>query len=193
MVAFNTAYKVIDVIPVSGADSINGITLKDTEVAVNQTGGIVNLTTTAAHGLLAGSVVLIEGTTNYNGLREIVAVPETDEIDIKADFIAETFASAAETVKIALAAKQDYKFLGFRMHMPTAPGQADIMTITIDSKKGAAWDTVIYSNDLDTVTDLEYINPNVDLPFNKDDILRVAWPNVANRAFAIEFFVSPVN
>lgn len=191
MVGRNTAYEVIDIIALTGADSINGITLANT-AAVNQTGGIVNLTTTAAHGLLAGSVVFIEGTANYDGLRLIEAVPETDEINIRADYIAET-PVGTETVKVALAAKQDYQFLGFRIHMPTAPGQADVMTITIDSAKGAAWDTVIYSNDLDAVTDLEYINPNVDLPFAKNDILRVAWPNVANRTFAIEFFISPVN
>lgn len=193
MVAFNTAYKVIDVIQVTGALALDGHTLVDEGVAVDKGNGIVNLTTTAAHGLLAGSVVYIEGTTNYDGLRQVVAVPETDEINILANFVAETFASAAETVKIALAAKQDFKFLGFRLHIAVAPGETDIMTITIDSAKGAAWDTVIYSGELNTVTNLEYINPNVDLPFSKDDILRVAWPNAAGRTFGIEFFVRPLN
>lgn len=191
MVAFNTAYTVIDVIAVSGADSINGIALANTD-AVDKGFGIVNLTTAAAHGLLAGSAILIEGSVNYDGFYEIVAVPETDEIDIGAKYIAEELAGT-ETVKIAMVVKQDFKFLGFRLKIAVAPGQADIMTITIDSARGAAWDTVIYSNDLDAVTSLEYINPNVDLPFSKDDILRVAWPNVANRAFGIEFFVSPLN
>ena len=191
MVAFNTAYKVIDVIPVSGADSINGIALANTD-AVDKTNGVVNLTTAAAHGLLAGSAVLIEGSVNYDGFHKILAVPETDEIDISAKYIAEELAGT-ETVKIALVVKQDYKFLGFRLKIAIAPGQADIMTITIDSARGAAFDTVIYSADLDTITSLEYINPNVDLPFAQGDILRVAWPNVANRSFGIEFFVSPLN
>jgi hypothetical protein len=190
MVAFNDRYNIIDVIPVSGAGDI-AHTIANA-AAVDKFEGVVNLTLTAAHDLAVGSVVYIEGTTNYNGLREIVAVPETDEINIKARYVAETPAGT-ETVKIALTSKKDFKFLGFRLNNAVAPGQADIMTITIDSGKGAAWDTVIYSNDLDAVTDLEYINPNVDLPFDKNDVLRVAWPNVANRTFGIEFFIAPLN
>jgi len=191
MVAFNTSFKVIDVIPVSGADTINGLTLTTTAV-IDNGDGTVTLTMAAAHTFLAGSVVYIEGTTNYDGLREILSVPETDEIRIKAPYVAETPAGT-ETVKIALAAKQDFKFLGFRLNIAVAPGQADVMTISIDSGKGATWDTVIYTQDLDAVTEKEYINPNVELPFSKDDILRVAWPNVANRTFGMEFFLSPLN
>lgn len=191
MVAFNTSFEVIDVIRVTGADSINGITI-GAVAAINNNDGTVTLTTTAAHGLLAGSVVYIEGTTNYDGLRELVAIPETDEIAFKAAYVAETPAGD-ETVKIAIAAKKAFKFLGFRLLIAVAPGQADVMSITLDSSKGAAFDSVIYSNDLDAVTSLEYINPNASLPFEADDILRIAWPNVANRTFGIEIFIQPLN
>ncbi len=191
MVAWNESYKIVDTIPVIGADSLNGIALANTD-AVDKGFGVVNLTTAAAHGLLAGSAVLIEGSVNYNGLHEILEVPETDEINIDAKYIAEELAGT-ETVKIALTSKQDFKFMGFRLNIAVAPGQADIMTITLDSIRGAGYDVVIYSKDLDAVTDLEYINPNVDLPFRHGDILRVAWPNVANRTFGIEFFIAPLN
>lgn len=191
MVAFNESFKIIDVIPVSGADTIDGLTLT-TDAVIDNKDGTVTLTMDAAHTFVDGSVVYIEGTDSYDGIHEIISSPETDEIRFAAKYVAETPAGT-ETVKIALISKKDYKFLGFRLNIAVAPGQADVMTITIDSAKGATWDTVIYSNDLTAVTELEYINPNVDLPLDKDDILRVAWPNVANRTFGIEFFISPLN
>jgi hypothetical protein len=191
MVAFNDSYRIIDVIPVTGADALDGLTLT-TDAVIDNEDGTVTLTMDVAHTFLAGSVVYIEGTDEYDGLHEILSVPETDEIRFKAKYVAETPAGS-ETVKIVLKSKRDFKFLGFRLNIAVAPGQADVMTITLDSGKGATYDTVIYSNDLTAVTELEYINPNVDLPFDKGDILRVAWPNVANRTFGMEFFISPLN
>ena len=191
MVAFNNAFTIINVIKVSGADTIDGLTLT-TDAAIDNGDGTVTLTMDAAHTFLAGSVVYIEGTVNYNGLREIINAPETDEIRFRAKYVAETPAGT-ETVKIVIAEKKDYKFLGFRLNIAVAPGQADVFTITLDSGKGATYDTVIYSNDMTAVTELEYIHPNQVLPFDKDDILRIAWPNVANREFGLEIFVQPLN
>lgn len=191
MVAFNNAFTIINVIPVTGADALDGLTLT-TDAVIDNGDGTVTLTMDAAHTFLAGSVVYIEGTVNYDGLHKILSAPETDEIQITAKYVAET-PGGSETVKIAIVEKHDYKFLGFRLNIAVAPGQADVFTITLDSGKGATYDTVIYSNDMTAVTELEYIRPNVDLPFDKDDVLRVAWPNVANRTFGLEFFSQPLN
>jgi hypothetical protein len=191
MVGYSTNREVIDVIRVNGADSINGIALAGSAV-VDNGDGTVKLTTAAAHGLLAGSVVYIEGSTNYDGLSKLESIPSTTTFTIKAPFVAETPAGT-ETVKIAVTSKKPFKFLGFRLQIAVAPGQADVMSITLDSSVHANYDTVIYSNDMDAVTDLEYINPNVSLPFEADDILRFAWPNVANRTFGIEIFTQPLN
>lgn len=187
MVAFNEAFKIIDIIKVSGADALDSLTLT-TDAVIDNGDGTVTLTMDAAHTFLAGSVVYIEGTVNYNGLREIINAPETDEIRFRAKYVAETPAGT-ETVKIAMAPKKPYHFLGFRLNIAVAPGQADVFSITLDSAKGATYDTVIYSNDMDTVTDLEYVHTYKDLPFDEGDVLLVAWPNVANRTFGLELFI----
>lgn len=186
MVAFNENFKAINVIPVTGADSINGIALAAT-AAIDNGDGTVTLTTAAAHGLLAGSVVYIEGTSNYDGLQKLTAIPNTDELTFKAKFVAETPAGT-ETVKIAIAPKKAFQFLGFRLNLSAAPGGADVFSIQLDSAKGAAYDVVIYSNDLDGETDVDYIYPNREVPFEEGDILRIAWPNLGNRTFGLEVF-----
>ena len=191
MVAFNESFKVIDVIPVVGADSLDGITLANTD-AVDNGDGTVKLTATAAHGLLAGSAVYIEGTANYDGLKKLLAIPAATTFNIDAKYVAEELAGT-ETVKVALVSHKDFMFLGLRMNIAVAPGQADVLTVTLDSARGANFDTVLYTKDLDAVTDLEYIHTYKDLPISKDDILRVAWPNVANRTFAVDFFVRTLN
>lgn len=189
MTARNTLNEYIDVIRVSGAKAISHV-LAATAV-VDNGDGTVKLTASAAHGLLAGSVVYIENTDSYDGLREITAIPAAATFSIKAPFVAETTANA-DTVKIAIASKKDYRWLGYRIHFTSAPGQADLITVTVDSGKGSKFDTLIYTKDLDTVKDFEYINPNKDLPFSQDDILRIAWPNVDSETFGLELFYSPL-
>lgn len=191
MTGFNNEFTVIDTIKVTGAGSIDGITLAASAAADNGD-GTVKLTCTGAHGLLAGSQVYIEGTTNYDGLRTVIDIPAAATFDIIAPFVAETPAGT-ETVKVAAVAKKAFKFLGFRLHLSAAVAQADVFKITLDADKGAAWDIVLYSNDLNSETDVEYINSNKDLPFEADDILRFAWPNADSRTFGLEIFVQPLN
>jgi len=56
--------------------------------------------TDATHGLLAGSdknpsLIWIEGTTNYDGLRKIVSIPDVNSIMIAASYVAEELAGTA--------------------------------------------------------------------------------------------------
>jgi len=187
----NLGPEVVDIIPVSGALALNSHTLHATAVSDNGD-GTVRLTTGAAHGLLAGSVVYIEGTTNYDGLHEIANVSAATKMDVLAKFVAET-PGGTETVKIVVAPKRDFLFLGFRLHLSAAPGQADVFSITVDSVRGAAYDHLIYSVDITAAVDVDYIYPYREIPFRKGDKLRVAWPNVAGRTFGLELYVQPLN
>lgn len=191
MPGHNVGFEIYDITPVTGALSLNGHTLHATAISDNGN-GTVRLTTAAAHGLLAGSVVYIEGTTNYDGLREIANVSAATKMDVKAKFVAETPAGT-ETVKIVVAPKRDFKFLGFRLHMSAAPGQADVFSITVDSARGSAYDHLIYSTDINTSVNVDYIYTNREIPFRKGDKLRVAWPNAGDRTFGLEMYVQPLN
>jgi len=162
MVAFNELAKYLEIIPVTGAKGL-AHTIAATAVADNEN-GTVKLTTTADHGLLAGSVVYIEGTTNYNGLRKITNVPATDEIDIIAPYKAET-PGGTETIKVAVKSQKDYTFFGFRLHLSAAPTTSENITLTVDSDLGSAYDLKLYTLDLAGITDLIYaVNDNERLP-----------------------------
>jgi len=187
----NTGFIVTDILPVTGALSLNSHALHATAISDNGD-GTVRLTTGAAHGLLAGSVVYIEGSTNYDGLREITNVSAATKMDVKAKFVAETPAGT-ETVKIVVVPKKDFKFLGFRLHLSAAPGQADVFSITVDSVRGAAYDHLIYSVDITAAVNVDYIYPSREIAFRKGDKLRIAWPNAAGRTFGLELYVQPLN
>jgi len=188
----NLGPEIIDIIPVTGALALNSHTLKAATAVVDNGDGTVKLTTTAAHGLLTGSVVYIEGSVNYNGLQKLVAIPAATTFSIKAKYVAETTAGT-ETVKIAAVPKRDFNFLGFRLHLSAAPGEADVFSITVDSVRGAAYDHLIYSVDITAAVNVDYIYPSREIPFRKGDKLRVAWPNAAGRTFGLELYVQPLN
>jgi hypothetical protein len=190
MISYNTKMSYVEIIPVTGAKGLSH-TIAATAIADNGN-GTVRVTLAAAHGLLAGSVVYIEGTTNYNGLREIVNVAAATTIDIRATYKAETPAGT-ETVKVAIVAKKGYYFAGLRLHLSAAPTTSENLTITLDSHLGAAWDTVIYSKDLATVINLVYaLDEAENLPFHEDDILRVAWANTDLSTFGLELIYKPL-
>ena len=191
MVAFNQSVKYIDIIEVFGDGALNHSI--DAVAASDNGDGSVMLTLDADHGLLAGSVVYIEGTTNYDGLRMIKAVPETDEISIIAPFVAET-PGGTETVKVAIKSKRDYVFCGFRLHLGAAPTTSENLVITADSALDDNFDLKLYDYDLAGTTDLIYaVDTNENLPRKKDDLIRFAWSNTDGKDFGLEIFYAPLN
>ncbi len=69
------------------------------------------------------------------------------------------------------------------LHLSAAGGAGDL-TITLDSAKGAAYDTVIYSKDMTTVTDIS----RDDLPaiyLNAGDKLVFAWANAGSKTWGL--------
>lgn len=184
MFSFNTGMEYVEAVPVTGTKGLSH-TLAAT-AAVDNGDGTVTLTLSAAHGLLAGSVVYIEGTTNYDGLRKIVSVPETDEIAIKAPYKAETPAGT-ETVKVAIAPGRPFKLLGIRGHFTSGGATDEDMTVTLDSHRGAAFDAVLKTQAMESIADLNWVFPEANnLPFHKDDVIRLAWDNTDTFTFGME-------
>lgn len=71
-----------------------------------------------------------------------------------------------------------------RIHL-NAVGGAGSLTATIDANAGAAYDTVVLTQDMTTVSDFDYI-PTRPQQFDKGDKLILAWPNAGNKTYGVE-------
>lgn len=153
--------------------------------------------TDTGHGLLTGSMLYIQGSTNYNGLRQIESVPDADSIVIYAKFVAETLAGT-ETWKTMitydnwiqgeLVAGAPFEFLGIEVTLDAAAATAsENLTVTIDAARGSAFDNLIYSKDMNGHTDINYMfdEPRLCAPGDKID---VAWANADANTWGIKLF-----
>lgn len=190
MFSYNTGMEYVEAVPVSGTKGLSH-TIANTAV-VDNGDGTVKMTLSAAHGLLAGSVVLIEGTTHYDGLRKIEAIPSTTTINIKASYKAEVPAGT-ETVKVAIVPGRPFKLLGIRAHLADGGSTEENLTLTLDSHRGAAWDVALKAQAMGDLTDLNWVFPETEnMPFHKDDIIRLDWDNTDGATFGIELLYKPL-
>lgn len=152
--------------------------------------------TDTGHGLLAGSLLYIEGSVNYNGLREIKSLPDANSMIIFAEYVAEVLAgtetwktkfSYDEFIQGELIPSSPWEFMGFEIHLDAACATSENFTVTVDSAKGAAWDNLIYSKDMDTHTDVNYMfdEPRYCSPGDKID---VAFVNTDANTWGIKLF-----
>lgn len=151
--------------------------------------GVVRLTTAAAHGYIVSpqiygpqrpNLIYVKGTTNYGGLRKIIAVGTTT-IDIAAKYVAETPAGT-ETTFPGFRFNHPVEFVGFGLHLSGAYGNTDNLTIVIDAARGAAWDVTKYTlamngvqNSMVDLTNLSTINNTIEA----NDIVAFSWINAA--------------
>lgn len=99
----------------------------------------------------------------------------------------------AETGAIALnetteALDQASQFNGLTLNLDIAPVAAEDFTITLDSRNGAAYDTVLFALDLSVapVTDLVLNKDDIDLILFRGDALVVTWANTNTRTWGLE-------
>jgi hypothetical protein len=67
----------------------------------------------------------------------------------------------------------------------SAAGGAGNLTAILDANAGAAYDVVILTQDMTSITDLVYA-PERPLVFENGDKLVVAWANASNRTYGVE-------
>lgn len=138
------------------------------------------------HGLLTGSLIYIQGTTNYNGIRKIVSLPDANSMIIYAKFVAETLTTGA-TWKTMYSSPHPFEFLGFEVTLDAVGANVEDLTITIDAAKGSTYDNRIYTKAMNGVT---YINNMFDTPrlCSGDDKIDVAWANAGSKGWGIKLF-----
>ena len=148
--------------------------------------GIVRMPSTG-HGFNVDSCVYIQGTTNYNGLRKIVAVSDADHFDIRANYVAETFAGT-ETVKTMYSSPHPFELMGIEVHVDNAPVASETLVVVKDAAAGSAWDTKVYTTAMNGVENVsENFDPTVKC--SADDKVDVTWDNTDGDTWGIKLLV----
>lgn len=158
--------------------------------------GVVRLTSTD-HGFKASpnqkqsNLIYIQGTTNYDGLRHIVAVA-ANTIDIVAPFVAET-PGGTEIARPGLKFDERWMFCGFKLHLSSASATAENLVISVDADRGAGWDFNIFTEDLNTVADrAENYSGDNEIILQPNDILYCTYANTDDRTWGLELITKRI-
>lgn len=151
--------------------------------------GVVRITATD-HGFKASpnqkdqNCIFVQGTTNYDGLRYIVAVA-TDTLDIIAPYVAET--PDGKILRPGLKFDERYLFVGFKLHLDAASATAENLVISVDADRGAAWDYNIFTEDMNGTQDRsENYSGDNEVTLEPNDILYCTWTNTNNTLWGLE-------
>ena len=147
-----------------------------------------------AHGYLANSQIFIEGMVSpndyLNGLRKIMAVT-TDTFDVQIGNF-ETFAAGTpagtETAAPIVTYDEYWELIGFDLHLNTAGATgSDTFTASINADFGDAFDTNLYSKDMNTIKDIvfRYSTP---ILLEPNDQAVFGWANANSRTWGLRVF-----
>ncbi len=86
------------------------------------------------------------------------------------------------------AADQAQCFVSLTLNLSAAPTTSENFVITLDSRLGVTYDTVLYSQDLSvgSVTDLVLSQDDIDIVLFRGDALAVTWTNTDGRTWGME-------
>jgi len=176
-----------------GAAAMNG-TLNDGS-KTDQAGGVdlvlAELDITG-HGLLAGSLIYIQGTTNFDGMRRIHSV-DTNVINI--DVTGDGYPSADETVASSdlwfpgVKYDTDWLFLGFKLHLDAASSTDEDLECLVDADKGSQFDVKIYDDSMLNVQDIIQIYEPA-IPMAAEDIVKFTWANTNTKTWGLEVWAA---
>jgi len=135
------------------------------------------------YGPDAPNCIYVQSTTNYDGMRKIVAVA-ANTLDIVAKYVAETPAGT-EILRPGFKFDHPVQFVGFKVHLSSASATSENLVCAIDADRGAGWDTVLYTKAMNTIADLVYqFSTPLIIPAN--DIVYFTWANTNDRTWGLE-------
>ena len=91
--------------------------------------------------------------------------------------------TGAVAIASTLAPAVPFRLLGIRIHL-SAAGGAGNFTVQMDASAGAAYDTVLFTQDMTSVVDLEW-QPDSPMEFAIGDELDFAWANASTRTYGM--------
>jgi hypothetical protein len=158
--------------------------------------GVVRLTLPTDCGFKASpnqkqqNLIYIQGTDNYDGLREILAATATT-IDIIAPYVAET-TSTDDVVRPGLKFDERWEFCGFKLHLDATSATSENLVISVDADRGAAWDYNIFTEDMNGVQDRMEKYADGEWIIQPNDILYVTWTNSDDTLWGLELVAKRV-
>lgn len=101
---------------------------------------------------------------------------------------------AADSTALAIAENtgaldQAMRFDSLTLNLNLGPVTSEDFTVTLNSRNGAAYDTLLFSLDLSVapVTDLALAKADIDMVFYRGDQIDIAWLNSDGRTHALEW------
>ena len=95
-------------------------------------------------------------------------------------------AAIATTVAPSTSTVGAYELIGYKVHLSAAGGAANL-TATVDDASGAAYDVVLVTQDMTSVTDLvQVFDPPI--PMDSGDEIDFAWANGSTRTYGLEVY-----
>ena len=197
-----------DIFEFEGAKAMNG-TIKNTALssAVGKEGGPAALITSDAHGLTVTyskqPLIYIQSMADvayderhkpdlYNGLRRLWAVTTNNfTILLNNAFVAQTPAGT-ETWFVGVSYDEPWEFLGYELHMSDTGTTTENLTITKDAKAGAIFDTLIATQAMAAVTNLEDIHLDDPRPMKAGDVIKFAYANTSVRVWGLKIYARRV-
>lgn len=87
------------------------------------------------------------------------------------------------------------RFDSLTLNLSLAPTTSENFTITLDSRNGAAYDTLLYSLDLSagSVADLVLDESDINITLYDGDALVIAWTNTDMRTYGLELTLMEAN
>lgn len=112
-------------------------------------------------------------------------------MDNNTRFIVTERATGAAAIATSVAPGVKWALREIRVHLSAAGGAVgDVnLTATINSGINAVYDTLVKTQDMTLVTDLEW-QPDFPMIFDKDDVLDIAWANGSSRTYGLEVIYS---
>lgn len=100
------------------------------------------------------------------------------------------FTATSGAMADSIAPGVPFQLLGFELALNTAPTTSEDFTVTKNAGVNAAYDTLLYSNDLSdsSVTDIVYYFESPIKCHNKDDAIDFAYTNTDDRTYGLTVY-----
>jgi len=94
-------------------------------------------------------------------------------------------ATGSAAIAESLAYDGPLELICVKLNLSAAGGAVENFTVTVNSNTAAAYDTILLSQDMNTVQDLFWL-PDQPIPITGDDVIDFAYANSNGRTYGLE-------
>lgn len=94
-------------------------------------------------------------------------------------------ATGAAAIASSLTPPGPIELVCVKLNLSAAGGAAENFTVTVNSAAAAVYDTILFSQDMNTVQDLFWL-PDQPIPIINLDVIDFAWANSNTRTYGLE-------